>query len=85
MERLKIDIPDYKIQRTAEVKLVNKVLRIRGIDTNGGPYTFLKDIKAEFKEDQKTQHIIMQFFGHKNENELEVDLPTEILNSNNSI
>ena len=79
MEKLNMPIPNFKLDRWAEVELVDNELKVNGIDLDGGPYTLFTDMTAKYEKEAINQKIVMKFLGHYNENSLTVHLPTKLI------
>jgi hypothetical protein len=61
-------IPNFKLDRWAEISLVDNKIQVEGVDKMGGPYTLFKSIKASFNANNQNQKIELTFQGHYNEN-----------------
>ena len=46
MEKLKIKVDKFHLKRRLEAKITTDKLSLRGIDSDGCPYSFIKDVKA---------------------------------------
>lgn len=85
MEKLEMPIPGFRLDRWAEVSLVNEKLSVSGVDKMGGPFTLFKNIKANFDKSKQNQKIDLKFQGHFNENALTVYVPTATLQNEGKI
>ena len=54
-------IPQFKLNRWAEIELQNEKLTVNGVDKNGGPYTLFKNVKANFDKKSELYKIELTF------------------------
>ena len=52
MEKLEMPIPNFKLQRLAEVSLKNDKIEVKGIDNQGGPFSIFKNVEARFLKEK---------------------------------
>ena len=87
MEKLNMAIPEFRIQRNMKVNFAdNKFggsMSVQGVDHNGDPYTIFKSKKASYDSQKKAQTVELTFQGHYNENQLQVEIPNEMLKEKN--
>ena len=85
MQKLQMPIPQFKLERYAEVSLNGDQIHVNGIDQCGGPFTLFKKVQAAYDKNAQNQKIELTFQGHYNENTLSVYVPTKMLQEENKI
>ena len=61
MEKLGTPIPDFRLNRWADISLKDGELSINGLDADGGPYSLFKEVIAKYDEKAQNQKIKMKF------------------------
>lgn len=85
MQKLQMPIPQFKLDRWAEVSLNGNKIDVNGIDKCGGPFTLFKKVQATYDKDAQNQKIELTFHGHYNENSINMYVPTKMLQEESKI